>query len=324
MASYLVTGGAGFIGSHLVDALVARGHDVRVADNFSTGSRANLAHHTRVTLVEGDVADPAVARRAVDGCEVVLHQAAIPSVPRSVADPAMTHRANVDGTLQILLAARGAGVRRVVYAGSSSAYGGRAPLPAREDAPVDPQSPYALQKLVGEDYCRMFTRLYGLETTTIRYFNVFGPRQRPDSPYSGVIAAFIRCAVDGLRPVLHGDGGQTRDVTPVDDVARAVLLAADADGASGETINVAHGERRSLLDLLETVERFTGRRLNPDYRPPRAGDVRDSQADISKARRLLGFEPHTSFDDGIRKTMAWYVASRSTPAEYAAAAASAV
>jgi nucleoside-diphosphate-sugar epimerase len=323
MASYLVTGGAGFIGSHLVHALVARGHDVRVADDFSTGSRDNLLSHTRVTLVEGDVADPAIARAAVEGCEFVLHQAAIPSVPRSVADPAMTHRANVDGTLQVLLAARGAGVRRVVYAGSSSAYGGRAPLPAREDAPVDPQSPYALQKLVGEDYCRMFTRLYGLETTVIRYFNVFGPRQRPDSPYSGVIAAFIRCAAEGITPTLHGDGGQTRDFTPVDDVVRAVLLAAEAEDASGETINVAHGERRSLRELLETVERFSGRRLEPHFGPPRAGDVRDSQADIGKARRLLGYQPQTSFDEGIRRTMDWYDASRSLRTDWTAEAAGA-
>jgi UDP-glucose 4-epimerase len=309
MPEYLVTGGAGFIGSHLVEELLRRGHSVRIADNFSTGKRHNLPPHAAAELIEGDLADPGVAERAVDGCQYVLHQAAIPSVPRSVADPLTSHRASVDATLQVLLAARRAGVTRVVYAGSSSAYGDTAALPKREDMPAAPLSPYALQKLVGEQYAQLFTKLYGLETVTTRYFNVFGPRQDPGSPYSGVISLFIKALREGRAPTIYGDGGQTRDFTYVSDVVSGVLAAATTPGVAGEVINVANGGRVSLLDVLATLERIMGVRVETVFAARRAGDVRDSQADISKARRLLGFEPKTTLEDGLRRTVAWFESS---------------
>src|ERR671910_1660546 len=241
MAHYLVTGGAGFIGSHMAEELVRRGERVRVVDSLITGHRGNLAHVPQVEFLEGDLADLSVARRAVDGVDYVLHQAAIPSVPRSVEDPVTSNRANIDASLNVLVAARDAGVRRVVYAGSSSAYGNTPTLPKVETMPTAPLSPYALQKLVAEQYCRMFTQLYGLETVTIRYFNVFGPRQDPSSPYSGVISLFIRALVEGRQPTIYGDGGQTRDFTYVANVVDGVLRACHAPGASGEVINVATG-----------------------------------------------------------------------------------
>src|SRR6266511_3185580 len=225
MAHYLVTGGAGFIGSHLTEELVRRGHRVRVVDSLITGKRSNLDHIAGVEFVEGDLADLEVARAAVEGCEFVLHQAAIPSVPRSVNDPITSNRANVDATLNVLVAARDAGVKRVVYAGSSSAYGNTPTLPKREDMPSGPLSPYALQKLVAEQYCQMFTELYGFETVTIRYFNVFGPRQDPGSPYSGVISLFATALIAGRRPIIYGDGGQTRDFTYIANVVDGVLRA---------------------------------------------------------------------------------------------------
>jgi nucleoside-diphosphate-sugar epimerase len=307
MTFYLVTGGAGFIGSHLAEELVRRGARVRVADDFSTGRRANLAHLPGVEVLEGDLADLDVARRAVgDGVEYVLHQAAIPSVPRSVTDPVASNRANVDATLNVLVAARDAGVRRVVYAGSSSAYGDAAALPKREDMPAAPLSPYALQKLVGEQYARLFTALYGLETVTIRYFNVFGPRQDPSSPYSGVISLFIRALVEGRRPVIHGDGGQTRDFTYVANVVDGVLRACHAPGVSGRVINLATGGRISLNRLLAAVAEIVGAAAEADYGPPRAGDVRDSQADITLARERLGYAPLVDFEDGLRRTVEWF------------------
>jgi nucleoside-diphosphate-sugar epimerase len=307
MTFYLVTGGAGFIGSHLAEELVRRGARVRVADDFSTGRRANLAHLPGVEVLEGDLADLDVARRAVgDGVEYVLHQAAIPSVPRSVTDPVASNRANVDATLNVLVAARDAGVRRVVYAGSSSAYGDAAALPKREDMPAAPLSPYALQKLVGEQYARLFTALYGLETVTIRYFNVFGPRQDPSSPYSGVISLFIRALVEGRRPVIHGDGGQTRDFTYVANVVDGVLRACHAPGVSGRVINLATGGRISLNRLLAVVAEIVGAAAEADYGPPRAGDVRDSQADITLARERLGYAPLVDFEDGLRRTVEWF------------------
>jgi nucleoside-diphosphate-sugar epimerase len=309
MTRYLVTGGAGFIGSHLAEELTRRGARVRVVDNLLTGKRRNLDHISGVEFIEGDLADLEVARRSVDGCTLVLHQAAIPSVPRSVADPVTSHRANVDATLNILVAARDAGVRRVVYAGSSSAYGDSAPLPKREDMPPSPLSPYALQKLVGEQYMQLFTRLYGLETVTIRYFNVFGPRQDPSSPYSGVISVFISALVDGRQPTIYGDGEQTRDFTYVANVVDGVLRASEAPKASGEVINVATGGRVSLNQLFRAVRDLIGSSIEPAYAEPRAGDVRDSQADIAKARRLLGYEPTVSFEDGLRRTLEWYRSS---------------
>jgi nucleoside-diphosphate-sugar epimerase len=306
MTRYLVTGGAGFIGSHLVEELLRRGESVRIVDNFSTGRRENLPVGGEVELVEGDLAEPDVARRAVAHCDYVLHQAAIPSVPRSVKDPVTSHRANVDGTLQVLLAARDAGVKRVVYAGSSSVYGDTPVLPKREDMRTTPQSPYALQKLVGEQYGQLFTRLYGLETVTIRYFNVFGPRQSPDSPYSGVISLFIRAFCEGRQPIIYGDGKQTRDFTYVSDVASGVLRACVAPQASGEVINVANGGRVSLLELVRALQGILQKPIEPRFEPIREGDVRDSQADIFKARKLLGFEPAVSFEEGLRRTVAWY------------------
>jgi len=306
MAHYLVTGGAGFIGSHLCEELIRRGERVRVVDSLITGKRENLAHLPQVEFLQGDLADIDVARRAVQGIEYVLHQAAIPSVPRSVEDPVTSNRANIDASLSVLVAARDAGVRRVVYAGSSSAYGNSETLPKVETMPTAPLSPYALQKLVAEQYCQMFTSLYGFETVTIRYFNVFGPRQDPSSPYSGVISLFISSVCEDRRPTIYGDGEQTRDFTYVANVVDGVLRACHAPGASGEIINVATGGRISLQQLFETVKRKVGSQLEPIYSEPRAGDVRDSQADIGKAERLLGYTPSVSFDDGLGRTVAWY------------------
>jgi UDP-N-acetylglucosamine/UDP-N-acetyl-alpha-D-glucosaminouronate 4-epimerase len=312
MPNYLVTGGAGFIGSHLTEELVRRGHAVRVVDNLVTGKRQNIAHIPSVEFVEGDLADLDVARRAVRDIDYVLHQAAIPSVPRSVQDPITSNRANIDASLNILVAARDARVRRVVYAGSSSAYGDTPTLPKLETMAPAPLSPYALQKLVAEQYCQMFTRLYGLETVTTRYFNVFGPRQDPSSPYSGVISLFISALVDGRQPTIYGDGEHTRDFTYVANVVDGVLRACTAAGASGEVINVATGGRISLNTLFTSLRTLVGARVEPLYAEPRAGDVKDSQADISKASRILGYSPTVSFDDGLQKTVAWYRASQVT------------
>src|SRR5947199_3147132 len=262
MSSYLVTGGAGFIGSHLSEELVRRGHRVRVADNLSTGKRRNLDHISGVEFIEGDLADLPFATRVVQGMDYVLHQAAIPSVPRSVDDPITSNRANVDATLNVLVAARDAGVRRLVYAGSSSAYGDTPTLPKREDRAPNPLSPYALQKLVGEQYCQMFTRLYGFETVTTRYFNVFGPRQDPGSPYSGVISLFATALLEGRQPTIYGDGEQTRDFTYVANVVDGVLRAAEAPGVSGHVINVATGSRISLNALLRAMNKIVGTNLN--------------------------------------------------------------
>ena len=314
MASYLVTGGAGFIGSHLVEELVRRGERVRVADSFITGKRENLAHVPGVELIEGDLADFAVAQRAVTGIDYVLHQAAIPSVPRSVQDPITSNRANIDASLNVLVAARDAKVRRLVYAGSSSAYGNQPTLPKVETMGTAPLSPYALQKLVAEQYCLMFTQLYGLETVTIRYFNVFGPRQDPSSPYSGVISLFIRALIEGKQPTIYGDGGQTRDFTYVANVVDGVLRACTAPQASGEVINVAIGGRVSLNELFRTLKDLTGAAVEPIYAETRAGDVRDSQADIGKAHRLLGYQPTVTLEQGLEKTVAWFRKTQMTTA----------
>ena len=310
MANYLVTGGAGFIGSHLVEELVGRGEHVRVVDNLITGKRQNIAHLPSVEFMEGDLADLEVARGAVKGVDYVLHQAAIPSVPRSVQDPITSNRANVDASLNLLVAARDEGVKRLVYAGSSSAYGNSPTLPKVETMTTGPLSPYALQKLVAEQYCQMFTQLYGLEIVTIRYFNVFGPRQDPSSPYSGVISLFISALCDGRQPTIYGDGEHTRDFTYVANVVDGVLRACTASGASGEVINVATGGRISLNTLFANIRQLVGTKVEPIYAAPRAGDVKDSQADISKARRILGYEPAVSFEDGLEKTVGWYRSSQ--------------
>lgn len=304
MSVYLVSGGGGFIGSHLVEALLARGERVRVVDNFSTGKRQNIP--SGVEVVDGDLADDGVAARAVVGCDYVLHQAAIPSVPRSVQDPLGTHRANVDATLQMLVAARDAKVKRLVFAGSSSTYGNSAVLPKREDMRAAPITPYALQKYSGEQYCQMFTSLYGLETVIIRYFNVFGPRQAPDSPYSGVISLFTRALMAGKSPLIHGDGRQTRDFTYVANVVDGVLRATRADGVAGEVINVATGGRISLLELVRALQGILKTDVAPTFGPAREGDVKDSQADIFKARKLLGYAPTVPFEEGLRHTVAWF------------------
>ncbi|MBM3779430.1 MAG: SDR family oxidoreductase [Acidimicrobiia bacterium] len=314
MPSYLVTGGAGFIGSHLVEALLARGDTVRVVDNLSSGRRENLAGMSGVDFLEGDLADNGVAARAVAGVEYVLHQAAMPSVPRSVADPIASNRANIDATVNLLVAARDAGVRRLVYAGSSSAYGDTPTLPKTEAMPPAPLSPYALQKLVGEQYCGMFTRLYGLETVTIRYFNVFGPRQDPSSPYSGVISLFIKALSEGRQPTIFGDGNQTRDFTYVTNVVDGVLEAAAVPGIADTVINVATGGRVSLMELFRTLQRVIGASGDPAFGPPRAGDVRDSQADITRARELLGYAPSVSFEEGLARTVEWFRRSQAAAA----------
>jgi nucleoside-diphosphate-sugar epimerase len=307
MARYLVTGGAGFIGSHLVEELLRRGQSVRIVDDFSTGRRENVPAGGACELVEGSLVDASVAARVVDGCDFVLHEAAIPSVPRSVRDPVTSHAANVDGTLNLLVAARDAGVRRLVFAGSSSVYGDAAVLPKREDMLPSPLSPYALQKLTAERYCQMFTRLYGLETVTTRYFNVFGPRQQPGSPYSGVISLFASALARGEAPTVNGDGEQTRDFTYVADVVDGVLRCCEAPDVAGEVINVAAGGRVSLRHLIASLQRLLGKEdIQPAFGAPREGDVRDSQADIGKARRLLGFEPRVTFDEGLARTVAWH------------------
>src|SRR5262245_56398348 len=315
MAAYLVTGGAGFIGSHLTEELARRGHSVRVVDSLITGRRRNLDHIKGVEFMEGDLADMNVATRAVAGMNYVLHQAAIPSVPRSVNDPITSNRANIDATLNILVAARDAGVNRLVFAGSSSEYGHSPTLPKREDMATSPLSPYALQKVVGTEYCQMFTRLYGFETVVIRYFNVFGPRQDPGSPYSGVISLFSTALIEGRQPTIYGDGEQTRDFTYVANVVDGVLRACTAPKAVGEVINVACGTRISLNELLRVMNRVVGTNLQAIYKDERAGDVRDSQADISKAKALLGYMPTVSLEAGLRHTLDWCRAESTAAAE---------
>jgi UDP-glucose 4-epimerase len=284
--------------------LLRRGHRVRVVDSLVTGYQRNL--RDGVEFEQGDLADPAVAKAAVAGMDYVIHQAAIPSVPRSVEKPEESHRANIDATLQVLLASRAARIKRVVFAGSSSVYGDTEVLPKTEVMPTNPLSPYALQKLMGEMYLQMFTKLYGLETVTTRYFNVFGPRQDPGSPYSGVISLFIKALSEGTPPLIYGDGEQTRDFTYVANVVDAVLRAADTPGVGGQVFNVATNSRISLNQLLATLKKIFGSTVEPIYEPARKGDIHDSQADISKAARLLGYQPLVGLEEGLRKTVDWY------------------
>ena len=306
-ALYLVTGGAGFIGSNVAEGLVRRGDRVRVVDNLSTGRRENLDGLDGVELFEGDLRDADAVRRAVSGVEGVFHQAALRSVPRSVDDPMSTNDVNVGGTLNLLMACREAKARRVVYASSSSAYGDDPALPKVETLPANPISPYAVSKLAAEHYCRTFARLYGLETVSLRYFNVFGPRQNPESKYSAVIPRFLQLALQHEPLEIHGDGEQSRDFTYIDNVVQGNLKAMDTAGVSGEVFNVACGTRHSLLAIADAIAAFLGRELPRTHTPPRAGDVRHTLADISKAERLLGYRPEVDFAHGIRRTCAYFV-----------------
>jgi UDP-N-acetylglucosamine/UDP-N-acetyl-alpha-D-glucosaminouronate 4-epimerase len=304
----LVTGGAGFIGSHIAGALAESGAKVRVIDNLSTGYERNIeAIGSDVDFVRADVGDEHALRKALTDVEVVFHEAAIPSVPRSVEQPTETHKASVDATFKLLLAARDHKVRRVVYAASSSAYGNQPDLPKQEDMRPAPLSPYAVAKLVGEYYCQVFTRVYGLETVSLRYFNVFGPRQDPTSQYSGVISRFMSALMTGEQPVIYGDGEHSRDFTYISNVIDANLRAAESAAAVGEVINIANGHRTTLNELLETIKAVTGQsHVTARYEPPRAGDVRDSLADLTRARSLLGYEPRVSLDEGLRVTFDWW------------------
>jgi UDP-glucose 4-epimerase len=307
MSTYLVTGGAGFIGSHLAHALVERGETVRILDNLSSGNRKNIeqiAH--RIEFIEADLVNRSALEKALEGVDVVFHQAALASVPRSVEMPMATHAACVTGTVNLLDVARRSGVRRVVYGGSSSAYGDQ-PTPAKHERLLPtPLSPYAAAKLAGEFYCQAFTATYGLETVTLRYFNVFGPRQDPNGQYAAVIPKFITAILAGQRPTIYGDGKQSRDFTYIDNIIQGNLLAAEAHAAVGRTINIACGKSYNLLELLAGINRALGTRVEPIFAPARVGDVRDSLADISLARELLGFEPAIDFEEGLRRTVEYY------------------
>jgi nucleoside-diphosphate-sugar epimerase len=308
LAKYLVTGAAGFIGRSIAAALLKRGESVRGIDNLITGKRENLAGLEAMEFVEGDLTDPAQCARACEGVEVVFHEAALASVPRSVADPSSTNLHCVTATLNLLVAARAAGVRRVVYAGSSSAYGDTPVMPKREDMLPNPISPYAVAKLAGEQYMRAFARVYGLETVVLRYFNVFGPFQDPTSHYSGVLAIFCRRMIAGERPTIYGDGEQSRDFTYIENVVNANLLAAEAPAAkvAGQMMNVATGTRITLNDTFRILRDLTGFEGEPVYDAPRAGDIRDSLADIGLAEKLLGYRPSVDFREGLRRTVEWY------------------
>ncbi|MBI4880106.1 MAG: SDR family oxidoreductase [Planctomycetes bacterium] len=307
----LVTGGAGFIGSHLVEGLLAAGMRVRVLDDFSTGREENLAAAAgRVEVVRGDCCRAEEAQAAVSGAELVFHEAALPSVQRSVEDPFLAQRRNLDATLVMLDAARRAGVRRFIYAGSSSVYGDSAELPRHEGLCPEPLSPYAAQKLAAEHYCRVFAGCYGLHTVVLRYFNVYGPRQDPSSPYSGVISLFIAALLDGRAPFIFGDGRQTRDFVFVGDVVAANLLAATRDLPRGSIVNVASGRRSTVLELFDTVQRAVGGGalgIEPLFAAARPGDVRDSLADLTRARDLLGFQPTVSLGEGVRHTVVGFL-----------------
>lgn len=307
MAVYLVTGGAGFIGSHVVRAFVARGERVRVLDDFSTGRRSNLQDILpRIDLIEGSLTDPATVKRAVEGATFVLHQAARPSVMRSIQDPLGTNEVNVTGTLNLLIAARCANVSRLVYASSSSVYGDTPTLPKEEQMSLEPKSPYAVSKLSGEFYCQMFYRTYDLETVSLRYFNVFGPRQDPSSEYAAVIPRFITAMLAGHQPTIFGDGKQSRDFTYVQDVVEANLRALEAPMAPGAAINVACGQRHTLLELLALLNNILGIDCEPILATAREGDVRHSQASTLLVRELLGFEPRVSFREGLERTVEWF------------------
>jgi len=309
MSLYLVTGVGGFIGSSLARAVLERGHQLRGVDNFSTGKRENLSEIVdQIDLREADILDLGAMRQACDGVDFVLHQAAIPSVPKSVLDPLGSNRANIDGTVNVLVAARDAKVKRVVYAASSSAYGDTPTLPKREDMRPDPISPYAVAKLASEHYMSSFYRCYGLETVSLRYFNIFGPRQDPSSPYSGVLAKFITQMLRREQPTIFGDGEQSRDFTYIENAVQANLLAcnAPAEQAAGKMFNVATGRRVSLNETFRVLQTLTGYDGEPKYGPERGGDVKHSLADISRAETALGYKPSVDFEEGLRRTVVWY------------------
>jgi UDP-glucose 4-epimerase len=307
---YLITGGAGFIGSHIGERLLADGHRVRVLDNLSSGKEENLSglpgSSDRLELVRGDVRDLDQVRAAMKGVEIVFHEAALGSVPRSVDDPVTTHESNMTGTLNVLLAARDAGVRRLVYASSSSVYGETPVLPKKEDMTPQPLSPYALSKLAGEQYCSVFHHVYGFEAVALRYFNIFGPRQDPESQYAAVIPKFVTAMLDGGRPVVYGDGLQSRDFTYVDNVVEANLLASQAEGIAGRAFNVACGGRYTLLDLLARLNEIASTKVEPVHEAARAGDVRDSQASVDAAQQAFGYRVVVDFEEGLRRTVSWY------------------
>jgi nucleoside-diphosphate-sugar epimerase len=305
--TYLITGGAGFIGSALTHALLERGERVRVLDNLATGNKRNLADvMAQIEFVDADICDLPAVERAMQGVDYVLHQAALPSVPRSVQDPLLSHRNNADGTINVLWAAKQAGVKRLVYAASSSAYGDTPTLPKVETMIPNPLSPYAVNKLLGEYYNKVFYRCYGLETVSLRYFNIFGPRQDPGSPYSGVLSLFITKLLAGETPVMYGDGEQSRDFNFVANAVQANLLACTAPNAPGNIYNVGTGNRYTLNETLQMLAKIIGVEVRAEYAAPRQGDIRDSQADISAARRDLGYDPQVGFEEGLRKTVEWY------------------
>ncbi|UCH51410.1 MAG: SDR family oxidoreductase [Chloroflexota bacterium] len=307
MSNYLITGGAGFIGSNLVKKLTKRGYDVRVLDNFSTGRRANLWEITSdIELIEGDLRSYHLVEQAVDGIDYILHQGALPSVPRSVRDPVTSSEVNITGTLNLLDAAVAAGVKRVVYASSSSVYGDNPTLPKAEEMIPSPLSPYAVTKLTGEYFCRVFNRIYGLETISLRYFNVFGPNQDPNSEYAAVIPKFIRSIQHGEQPIIYGDGTQSRDFTFVDNVIEANMLACKQENVSGEVINIACGERYTLLDLVAALNDIMGTSIEPRFVKPRPGEVKHSLASIEKARSLMGYESKVDFIEGLKRTVNYF------------------
>jgi nucleoside-diphosphate-sugar epimerase len=313
---YLVTGGAGFIGSNIVDELVRRGQTVVVFDDLSSGKESNLAAvRSKIELRVANIGDVAALHAAAKGANYVIHLAARTSVPRSVAEPIETNRINIDGTLNVLVAARDAKVKRVVFAASSAAYGETPTLPKVETMPADPISPYGVTKVVGELYARVFTRTYGLETACLRYFNVFGPRQDPTSQYSGVLSRFMLAAIEGRSPIIFGDGEQSRDFTYVDNVVQQTLLACEAEGASGLVFNGGTGVQSKLNDVLRLLEKLSGEKITATYDPPRTGDIKDSLADITLARRILNYSPSINFEEGLRRTWAWYSSNYSAPAK---------
>ena len=304
---YLVTGGAGFIGSNIVDELVRRGHQVTVLDDLSAGKESNLADvRGKIDLRIGSITDLATVQSACHGAEYVIHLAARTSVPRSVQNPIETNHVNIDGTLNVLVAARDAKVRRFVYAASSSAYGETPTLPKTEAMQPNPISPYGITKYVGELYAQVFGRVYGLENVCVRYFNVFGPRQDPTSQYSGVLSRFMLAVIEGQPPVVYGDGEQSRDFTFIENIVDETLRACEAKGASGMVFNGGTGARITLNQVLKLLEKVTGKKIQAKYDPPRAGDIRDSQADVSLARKVLGYEPRVQFEEGLQRTWEWF------------------